>query len=129
LTSFAVALANGGHFFRPYGGPLKNRKPRRVKELSWRPRTLEVLRAGMQLAISEGTAHNAAVPGTAIAGKTGTASRLDDPKRNYGWFLGFAPASRPRIAVCVLIDDATGCNEASSAARLVFSAFLKKGKK
>ncbi len=128
LASFAVALANGGHLFRPYGGKLKNKKPRLIRALSWRPRTLEVLRAGMMLAISEGTAHKAFVPGTAIAGKTGTASRLDAPHRNYGWFLGFAPASRPRIAVCVLLNDATGYNEASSAARLVFSSFLKKEK-
>ena len=58
----------------------------------------------------DGTAKAAAIPGYQIAGKTGTAQKLIDghySKRNHvGSFVGFFPASNPRVVITVIVDDA-----------------------
>jgi cell division protein FtsI (penicillin-binding protein 3) len=59
-----------------------------------------------------GTAPRAQVPGYRVAGKTGTAHKLVNgryaPDRYASSFIGFAPASRPRLLVAVLIDEPSG---------------------
>lgn len=58
-----------------------------------------------------GTALKAAVPGYSVAGKTGTSRKWIDKERRYandrhrGWFVGMAPADKPRIVVAVMIDE------------------------
>lgn len=56
-----------------------------------------------------GTAPNAAIPGYQVAGKTGTAQKLIDGRysdRNHvGSFVGFFPASNPRIVITVIVDN------------------------
>jgi cell division protein FtsI/penicillin-binding protein 2 len=60
-----------------------------------------------------GTASEAAIPGYALAGKTGTANKAD-PKGGYstsayvGSFMGFAPARDPRLLVAVVVDEPKG---------------------
>ena len=55
--------------------------------------------------VDNGTAGPAAIPGIKVAGKTGTAqSQADRP--NYAWFVSFAPADNPEVAVAVLVEDA-----------------------
>ncbi len=58
----------------------------------------------------EGTAATAAIPGFEVAGKTGTTQKIIDGRYSHshhvGSFSGFFPASRPRVAVTVIIDDA-----------------------
>jgi cell division protein FtsI/penicillin-binding protein 2 len=64
----------------------------------------------MQLTVTEGTARRTFVdpqgrpflPGIAIAGKTGTLS-AERPYRGYTWWVGFAPAERPTIAVAAVV--------------------------
>lgn len=60
----------------------------------------------------EGTGKNARVPGYRVAGKTGTAKKLTaqgyDAKRYLSWFAGIAPASSPRYAVVVMLNDPAG---------------------
>jgi peptidoglycan glycosyltransferase len=56
-----------------------------------------------------GTAKPAAIPGIQVAGKTGTAqSGITKPDGTevppYAWFVGFAPAPSPKVAVCVMIQ-------------------------
>lgn len=77
-----------------------------------RPETARTMRAMLELAVSdEGTAPAARVPGYRVAGKTGTARKLRDQRyvnEYVASFAGFAPASDPRIAVAVLIDEPGG---------------------
>jgi peptidoglycan glycosyltransferase len=55
--------------------------------------------------VSNGTGHNAQIPGVEVAGKTGTAQ--SDPKRKpFAWFTSFAPVDDPAVAVAVIIEDA-----------------------
>ena len=68
----------------------------------------------MQSVISKGgTGHRAALDGYSVAGKTGTAQKLDE-EGNYNEgkyiasFVGYAPAENPAIAVLVVIDEPQG---------------------
>jgi len=56
----------------------------------------------MRRVVSNGTAKNIDTPELPIAGKTGTAQNPHGPP--HSWFIGFAPAEQPRLAVAVLIE-------------------------
>lgn len=74
--------------------------------------TAHALRAMLETVVSpEGTAPKAQVPGYRVGGKTGTAYKIVGGKyvREYvGSFVGFAPASDPRIIIAVMIDEPSG---------------------
>jgi peptidoglycan glycosyltransferase len=54
--------------------------------------------------VDRGTGTTAQIPGIKVGGKTGTAqSSADRPP--YAWFVSFAPADNPRVAVAVLVED------------------------
>ncbi|MCA3130912.1 MAG: peptidoglycan D,D-transpeptidase FtsI family protein [Betaproteobacteria bacterium] len=77
------------------------------------PVTAATVRAMLELVTQPGgTAPRAQVPGYRVAGKTGTAHKLVNgryaPDRYASSFIGFAPASRPRLLVAVLIDEPSG---------------------
>jgi peptidoglycan glycosyltransferase len=81
--------------------------------------------------VSKGVASNASVPGFKIAGKTGTAEN-GPGERVTLWFTGFAPASNPRVAIALVIEDgggrdsgASGNATAAPVARSFFQAVLR----
>ena len=57
----------------------------------------------------EGTASGLSVAGTTLAGKTGTAEIDVEAGLNQVWFIGFAPADDPEIAVAATVERCTGC--------------------
>ena len=63
----------------------------------------------MEDVVREGTGTAAALSstGTTVAGKTGTAETAD-PSKNQAWFIGFAPAEDPTVAIAVVIEDTPG---------------------
>jgi cell division protein FtsI (penicillin-binding protein 3) len=74
------------------------------------PQTAQAVRKMLEsVTQAEGTAPLAQVAGYRIAGKTGTAHKLVDgayaPDRYVSSFIGFAPASRPRLLIAVMIDE------------------------
>lgn len=74
-----------------------------------KPETARAMRKMLEMATSpEGTAPQARVPGYRVAGKTGTALKLRNGhyvKEYIASFVGFAPASDPRVVVAVMIDE------------------------
>ena len=56
--------------------------------------------------VDNGTASPAAIPGIDVAGKTGTAQSGIDNVPPYAWFVSFAPADNPEVAVAVMIEKA-----------------------
>ncbi len=75
--------------------------------------TAQKMRLMMESVVSaSGTAPTAAIPGYRVAGKTGTAQRVDDSCGCYrGYtasFIGFAPADKPKFVVSVTIQDPKG---------------------
>lgn len=76
-------------------------------------KTAQQMRLMMESVVSaSGTAPSAAIPGYRVAGKTGTAQRVDDSCGCYrGYtasFIGFAPADKPEYVVSVTIQDPKG---------------------
>jgi len=78
--------------------------------------------------VEHGTGHFAAIPGYAVAGKTGTAQKLDPATRRYSHapgvlsFVGFAPADEPRFVMLVALDEPRNEKWGSEAAAPIFSA-------
>jgi penicillin-binding protein A len=95
--------------------------------------TASTLTSMMVGVVEDGTGRAAQIPGVEVAGKTGTAQRGEGQNPNV-WFVGFAPAANPTVAVAVLIEDgagvgseATGGRLAAPVARTVMEAALARG--
>lgn len=92
----------------------------------------DVIVDGMKGAVAIGTAKKAALSGLTIAGKTGTAqvAQLGQDvghKKDHAWFVSFAPADKPEIAVLGLIENSGfGGDNAAPAVRGVYEAYLAK---
>jgi penicillin-binding protein A len=139
LASVAQTIASRGIRHRPTLLPGKPPgKPVRVTSR----RIAKEMRTLMLGVVQYGTGVRAAIPGTTVAGKTGTAelestvpkpgeqpppSEKTEPpgSKTDAWFTGFAPATHPRIAVCVMLVRAgAGGDTAAPAAATVLSAGL-----
>ncbi len=74
---------------------------------------------------SRGTAGASAIQGIQIAGKTGTAQNSEDPNRDHGWFVGFAPADDPKIVVAVFLQFGEHGSTAARFASSIIGHYLK----
>jgi cell division protein FtsI (penicillin-binding protein 3) len=78
--------------------------------------------------VDSGTGRKAAIPGFEVAGKTGTAQKLDPATRRYSRapgvlsFVGFVPADDPRLAMLVMLDEPKNEKWGSEAAAPIFAA-------
>ncbi|MGH3361357.1 MAG: peptidoglycan D,D-transpeptidase FtsI family protein [Nocardioides sp.] len=70
------------------------------------PETADTLKEMMVSTVTNGTATPAAIPGVDVGGKTGTAQSGRDNVPPYAWFISFAPADDPQVAVAVMIQKA-----------------------
>ncbi|HXG04968.1 MAG TPA: penicillin-binding protein [Candidatus Binatia bacterium] len=130
------AVANGGVLVRPRivsaVFDADGRQVRRIEPVAVRrviaPETARTLTRLLVRVVDEGTGHKAAIPGYAVAGKTGTAQKLDPHMRRYSRaagvlsFVGFAPADDPRFVMLVLLDEPRTERWGSEAAAPVFAA-------
>jgi peptidoglycan glycosyltransferase len=75
--------------------------------------TAAQLTTAMEGVVSGGTGTNAAIPGVPVAGKTGTAETPGNAscgggsEENQAWFMGFAPADEPKIAIAATVECTT----------------------
>jgi cell division protein FtsI/penicillin-binding protein 2 len=115
LAAAYAAIANGGEWIQPHlvdhvaGESTPTLKRRRILE----PGVDAQLRTMLRGVVSDqGTAELAAIPGYAVAGKTGTAQKPGPngyiPGAYVATFVGMVPASRPRLLVLVTIDEPHG---------------------
>jgi cell division protein FtsI (penicillin-binding protein 3) len=91
--------------------------------------TALAVRHMLELAVQPGgTAPKAQVPGYRVAGKTGTAHKLEGrgyTNKYVSSFVGFAPASNPRLIVAVMLDEpSAGAHFGGEVAAPVFSAVM-----
>ncbi|PLX73612.1 MAG: cell division protein [Azoarcus sp.] len=99
--------------------------PKRV----FSPQVAREVRAMLELAAAPGgTAPQAQVPGYRVAGKTGTAYKLEGGqyvKKYISSFVGLAPVSRPRLVVAVMIDEPAGAHYGGAVAAPVFARIVE----
>ena len=85
----------------------------------------EKVKNGMILAVTEGTASPGAIPGVSIAAKTGSAEPGGN-RSTHAWYIAFAPAEEPVIAVAVLVEHGgTGGGAAAPIAKAVIEKALE----
>ena len=112
MAMVAAAIANDGDVMRPYlvdevRAPnlsvLDRTDPQSIsKAIS--STTADELTAMLVATVDDGTAAPAQIPGVEVAGKTGTAQSSGD-RPPYAWFVSFAPADDPQVAVAVLVQS------------------------
>ncbi len=121
MAEVAAAVANKGRLMKPQiWSRVVNPDGRVVKRLQpseysrpVSPQTAAELTTAMEGVVREGTGTNAAIPGVAVAGKTGTAETPSNKScgggadENQGWFIGFAPAHDPKVAIAATIECTT----------------------
>jgi cell division protein FtsI (penicillin-binding protein 3) len=121
VTAYA-ALANGGRLLRPYvvsritqpDGTVTEAGPKEVRRVVSAPVALAVTRMLEGVVQKGGTAESAAVPGYKVAGKTGTAQKVDPVSGGYSAdkrlasFIGYVPDDAPRLVIGVFLDEPKG---------------------
>lgn len=120
MAEVAAAIANGGELMKPRlwdrvidpDGRVVRRMEPESQSRAVSPETAAELTTMMMGVVNEGTGTAAALSGIEVAGKTGTA---EVPGRascqglpNQAWFIGFAPASDPKVAVAATVECTSG---------------------
>lgn len=145
MARVVAAVANGGIIYKPYlvekvespaGEILYQAKPEVQSRLGASRANLEAVRQSLVGVVNNGTGKAARLPNTQVAGKTGTAQVVaidrDNPKKkksrrteDHAWFVAYAPAGEPQIAVAVLVEHGGhGGEDAAPLARRVIIAGL-----
>ena len=123
MASAIGVIANGGLLMEPYlveritdadGQQIQKRLPQ-VRRRVISEKTAQQVR-DMMISVTEsgGTGTRAAVPGYLIAGKTGTAQKVDtvtggySPDKRVSSFVGFVPAENPALVISVTVDEPKG---------------------
>jgi penicillin-binding protein A len=118
MAMVAAAVANKGKLMKPQiWNRVIDRDGRVVHRLDpseysepISAKTAEELTTAMEGVVSEGTGTNAAISGVQVAGKTGTAETPGNKacgggiEENQAWFIGFAPAEDPKIAIAASVE-------------------------
>lgn len=112
MVSALSAIANGGILYEPRivsqarfpDGETISYAPKKIRNISVHKNFLRVVREGMRMAVTEGTAQSLNDLPIAVAGKTGTA-QYGPKDKTHGWFESFAPFDNPEIAMVVLVES------------------------
>jgi penicillin-binding protein A len=134
MAEVAAAVANHGRLMEPHlterivdpeGRTVQQISPR-VQSIVMKPSTASAVTGMMEAVVNEGTGTEAQIPGVQVAGKTGTAETQIGTAINNVWFIAFAPASNPRVAIAVTLEHVPGQGAAFAApvAREVMEVLL-----
>jgi len=138
LVTAMSAIANGGLLYHPHVVrelrrgervvALEQPAPQRVV----RPTTAATLRRMLEAVVLEGTGRLARLEGVTVAGKTGTAQKIDPTSGRYSRtqhiasFVGFAPLNTPAVTVLVVLDSPVGPHEGGQVAAPVFKRLAEQ---
>jgi penicillin-binding protein A len=134
MALVAAAIANDGEMMEPRvvreirspDGIILDRPTPSVRHEALPAGTARTLNEMMQKVVTEGGLTVAEVPGVEVAGKTGTAESGNGPP--HSWWISFAPADDPQIAVCAMVENGgRGDRAALPVADRVIEAYLKGG--
>ncbi|WP_440101171.1 peptidoglycan D,D-transpeptidase FtsI family protein [Streptosporangium sp. H16] len=137
MAMIAAGIANNGVVMKPYlvnkiadseGGEVASADPDEL-DTAMSEDSARKLQEMMVNVVNKGTASAAQIPGVTVGGKTGTAETAQgrDP---HAWFISFAPAEDPKVAVALIVEsgsagsDASGGQTAAPIAKSVMEAVL-----
>ena len=133
MASAYAAIANRGLWTQPHvvdrvADGVAKRVVRRRVVTRWIARELTSM---LQNVVLDGTGTLAQIPGYHVAGKTGTAAKPDphggySTSRYVASFVGFAPATRPRVVVLVTVDEPHGAIWGGVVAAPAFKAIMQQ---
>jgi cell division protein FtsI/penicillin-binding protein 2 len=134
LATAYAAIANGGIMRNPRlidrvgGVPTPAPAGRRVVSADTAAQVRKMLEGVVS---AGGTGAAAAIPGYSLAGKTGTANKVDPTTGEYsktrfiGSFVGFAPARDPKLLVTVMVDEPKGAIFGAEVAAPAFQEIMR----
>jgi penicillin-binding protein A len=123
MAEVAAAVANRGRLMVPHmtarivdpeGRTVTHVDPH-VQSVVMKRSTAAAVTSMMEAVVNEGTGTTAQIPGVQVAGKTGTAETQIGTAFNNVWFIAFAPASAPRVAIAVTLEHVPGQGAAFAA--------------
>lgn len=125
MAMVGAAIGNQGEVMRPYVVKAVRAPNLRVLDETKPERLGSAMTAGSarkltQMMVStatSGTATSARIRGTDVAGKTGTAQSTKD-RPPYAWFVSFAPADNPQVAVAVVVESSKTARSEIAGGRL-----------
>lgn len=134
MANVAALVANDGVSYRPHlvrgiRNPADLTKvskvePEELHRIDAPPAFWSTMKASLVDVIEAGTAGRARIPGIRWGGKTGSAEEKKN-RKTHSWFVGFAPYDNPKIAICVLLEEAGhGGDVAAPIARRVVERYL-----
>lgn len=132
MALVASTIANDGVMMKPYivgeiqdryGVTIEKKTPDKIGDVI-SSSVSNTIKDYMIDVVKYGTGKRAKISGITVAGKTGTA---EDKDKTHSWFVAFAPADNPQIAVAVIVENGgTGGKRAASIARDVIKEYLNK---
>jgi cell division protein FtsI (penicillin-binding protein 3) len=140
MTTAVAAVANGGYLMKPQivrriesstGQVVKEMRPVAVRHVL-EPGTIGTLTEVLKGVVTGGTGKRAAIPGYVVAGKTGTAQKIDANGRysmidHVASFVGYVPASRPELVILVSLDTPRGAaNQGGDVAAPLFARIAEQ---
>jgi peptidoglycan glycosyltransferase len=139
MAMVASAIANGGTLMSPYLvqtvrtadlDVISEAEPTELSD-AVSGSTAQQLTDMMVDVVQSGSGTSAQISGVRVAGKTGTAQTGVEGESPHAWFVGFAPADDPQVAVAVIVEnggdvgsEATGGRVAAPVARAVMQAVM-----
>ncbi len=110
MARLTATIARGGEDIAPVlrRAELAKKKTRDLAEPKLRKRVADArstiyVKKAMRGVVERGTGTAAAIPGTTVSGKTGTAENAQG--KHHAWFIGFAPAQKSLFAVAVIVEN------------------------
>ncbi len=138
VLSLVSAVANGGILYRPYVVK-KIQDPQRGLSTEIDPQgervlseaTVRELQDMLEVVVTDGTARDSKLEGYRAAGKTGTAQKIDETGRYAAHkyvasFVGYAPASNPKVALIVVVDEPSGAYYGAQVAAPIFKRIAEQ---
>ena len=122
LLTAVSAIANGGTLYKPYivdkvtapdGKLIRQNQPIAVRQVISKATAAQMTNI-LEQVVSDGTGSLAKIPGVKVAGKTGTAQKVDPKAGGYSTtdyiasFAAFAPTENPKIAILIVLDTPKG---------------------